>query len=228
MNNKKIIVSILVLIVLILSIVLFNKTSPRVIENDEVATTTTSSSTTDGKMVVDSSIKPATVVNESSANYEYTNGVYWGIIKKSAIANGKLILTIDFLQSFATQKETVLAAIQDDVCKFPSNMGIKNKQEFVAKVMTLTEGEIGAFIAKTNCFPDGITYYRNASAQLISKDVAANFIAFYPAYPSTTITNTGNMNTLNTFINTQGPSNPKWQVTIKDNKVVGLNQPYTK
>lgn len=230
MNNKKIIISILVLIVLILSIILFNKTGPGVIQNGEVATTTdeVSSTSTGGKMVVDSSIKTATVVNESNTNYEYTNGVYWGIIKKSAIVNGKLVLTIDFLQSFATPKETLLAAIQDDVCKFPSNQGIKNKQEFINKVMALNESEIGAFVAKTGCFPNGISYYRNATAQLTSKDVAANFIAYYPAYPSTTITNTGNATTLNTFINKQGPSNPAWQITIKDNKVVSLNQPYTK
>ncbi|MBC7766662.1 hypothetical protein H7Y21_01560 [Arenimonas sp.] len=226
MNNKKIIISISVLIVLILAIILFNKTGPQVLQNDEVSTATTS--TAGGKMVVDNTIKPATIVNEPSTNYEYQNGVFWGIIKKSAIANGKLILTIDFIQSFATQKETILAAIQDDVCKFPSNQGIKTKQEFINKVMSLNDTELSALISKTNCFPNGIVYYRNASAKLISKDVASNFIAYYPKNGTVETTNTGNMETLNTYVNLVGPSNPKWQITIKDGKVVSLNQPYIK
>ena len=222
MNNKKILISILVLLVLILSIVLFNKTAPQVIQTDEVGMGTTS--TAGGKMVVDSTIKPRAVANGSAGNNEYTNGVFWGIIKKSAIVNGKLVLTIDFVQSFATPKETLLAAIQDDICKFPSNQGIKSKQEFIAKVTALKDSEFSAFVVKTGCFPNGVVYYRNASAELISKDVAANFIAYYQKNGATETTNTGNIETLNSYVNLVGPSNPKWQITIKDNKVVSLNQ----
>ncbi len=215
----------MVLIVLILSIVLFNKAAPDVMQTGEVATTTASTTTATGKMVVNGGVKTATVANESNQVYNYENGVYWGIIKKSAIANNKLVLTVDFLQSFATQKETVLAAIEDDVCKYPSNAGIQSKQEFLNIVKKLQEGQIGDYMAKTGCFPKGIHYLRNASAQLRSKDVAPNFIAYYPAAPSTTMTNTGSMAALNTVINAQGPSNPEWQITIKNNQVVELYQP---
>lgn len=229
MNNKKIIVSISVLIILILSIVLFNKNAPNVIGGDNVATTTdiTASTTAPkGKMVVNSSVKPTTIVNESG-NYAYTNGVFWGVITKSNIANGKLILTVDFLQSFSSDKETAVAAIEDDMCQPPSNEGIKNKQEFLAKVKSLSESEVDEFMSKTGCFPNGIVYYRNSSPMLRSKDVATNFIAYFPEAPSFEITNTGDMNILNKILNIQGPANPKWQITIKDNKVVELNQPFT-
>jgi hypothetical protein len=225
MNNKKIIISILVLIVLILSIVLFNKNAPEVIVEDTVATTATATTTTSGKMVVNATVKPTTSTNESDQVFNYENGTYWGIIKKSAIANGKLVLTIDFLQSFDTNKATAIAAIEDDVCKYPSNAGIKSKQEFLAKVRSLPESEVDNFMATTFCFPNGLEYYRNASSQLRSKDVAANFIAYYPAYPSFEITNTGSITTLNTVINTQSPANANWQITIKDNKIVEMFQP---
>ncbi|MBC7982061.1 hypothetical protein H7X65_03210 [Candidatus Parcubacteria bacterium] len=228
MNNKKIIISILVLIALILSIILFNKTGPQVMNTDEVATTTSATATTTpGKMVVNPTVKQNTSTNESSQIYNYENGVYWGIIKKSAITGNKLVLTIDFLQTFETHKEMVLASIQDDICKYPSNMGIKSKQEFYTKVSGLQESQISDYMATSGCFPNGIEYYRNASALLRSKDVAANFIAYYPKAPSDELTNTGSITTLNGVINTQGPANPRWQITIKNNKVVELYQPFT-
>jgi len=224
-NNKKIIAAIAVLIILILSVIIFNKRAPEVMTTDEVATTTDAVASTSGKMAVDNTIKPSTSVNESAGNNEYKNGTYWGVVKKSAIANGKLILTIDFLQSFSTKKETVIAAIQDDVCPIPSNMGLKTKQEFVAKIMSLGENEIEAFIAKTSCFKNGITYLRNSNTQLVSRDMAANFIAYYPPATQGGVSNTGNIDVLNKILTSQGPANPQWQITIKDSKIVSMNQP---
>ncbi len=226
MNNKKIIISILVLIVLILSIVLFNKNAARIEDAGMMATTTNATTTKSGSNKNPSG-SPAAVASNPTGNYE--NGTYSGYIKKSAITSNKLILTVDFIQTFDTKKAALIAAIQDDVCHLPSNMGIRSKEEFIARVENLKESEIEDYnTTQIHCFTKGVVYTRNPSAETRSKEVAKNFTAQYISYPSYAYGNTTAMGTLNTAVNATAAANYVWKITVKDNLVTDLQQIFTR
>ncbi len=218
--NKKGIISIIILLVVIASaIVFFNRNKG--IDEDAVQVGNVTAPETGGKMVVDNTIKEASTSTES---VEYENGIYWGFVKGSEIVNGTAVLSIDFLQSFATEKEQLVASIEDDFCTISTQVPYKTKAEFLTAAKALKESEVDAFISTTSCFPNGMNYFRNASSQLRDKALADNFIAYYDNGDG--IINTGNAQTLHNILKNRADTSSNWQITIQNNKITTLNESF--
>lgn len=232
---KNILISILAIIIVALTVTLVVKDRTEIVENSApVATTSvattgvTATSTNNPKMVVASTTTTLTASTAAEGD-AYENGVYWAKIKGSKIVNGNLVVSVDFLQSFANNKDTVIAAIEDGYCTYDySDSPYKTKQEFINKVKSLREEQVDEFVSTVNCFPNGIIYFRNASTKLRDKTMSANFIA-YPAYADSSnigymSSNTRDMQTLNAILNDSTKNYTEWNVILKDNKIQVLTQ----
>lgn len=114
---------------------------------------------------------------------DYTTGTHQGYVMSAKEENGRVYLSIDFLQSFTIHKGAFMAALEDDYCNvekikthidttYPSDTPVKIVQElrnlstkedvliYFGKVL---ERDIDAVSNYTGCFPNGIRYFRNKS-----------------------------------------------------------------
>lgn len=169
---------------------------------------------------------------------DYTNGTHYGYINTYKSESGRVYLSIDFVQAFASKKSAFLASIAEEMCplssiqqyittsypnelttnKFADVLSLQNPTEAAVYFGKMTEDEIKNFAQYTGCFPYGINYTRNRSTVERERSLSTYFSSIIDGE---TITQKNIMS----FLDKKTEENPVkilYKITLKDSIVTKI------
>ncbi len=169
---------------------------------------------------------------------DYTTGTHLGYIMSAKAESGRVYLSIDFLQSFITNKAAFLSAIEDDYCSlekiiahvnatYPENtnskiiqdfQSLKTKEDTLIYFGKVSIKDIDVISPYTGCFPNGVRYTRNKSKIVRDRSISPTLRAVL----SGTVVTYDNAATYFAEKGALKDSLPMYSITMSDGVVLNI------
>lgn len=163
---------------------------------------------------------------------DYTNGTHYGYINSYKSESGRVYLSIDFVQAFASKKSSFMASVNEGMCpleklqenvrtNYPDEtevLALQNNTDASVYFGKMSEEQIIDFAKRTGCFPYGINYTRNKSTVERERSLEANFTSTIDGQTITESTIIG-------FLNQKKARNPMgtlYKITLKNSIVTKI------